>query len=111
MTEKELFNKKNPDFSNGDLRIEYEFRTIEAKIENCERGINSWRDNGDDSGLKPESRDAIASVAIRLLKKKPPLPLKYIDEKNLEKVKNNRALLNSVAQFLQIEPKKLKKLL
>ena len=109
--EKKVFNRKNHDFPNGDRNAELQFRTLAEKIETCEDRINEWRNNGIPSGLKPELRDAIASVAIYLLKQKPPLPLTHDDWVNLERVKTNQVLLRRVAQFFEIEPKKLRKLL
>ena len=111
VTEKELFNRKNPDFPNGNWNAELQFRTLAEKIEACEDRINEWRNNGNGTSLKSELRDFAASVSIYLLKQKPPLPLKYMDDNNLEKLKSKCTLLKRVAQFFEIEPKKLKKLL
>ena len=111
-SEIEKFNKRFPKFPNGhdDWSIELEFRELESKIDTCERAINQWRNNGADS-LKRELRDSIASVTIYLLKQKPVQPITHDDDSNLEKLKINRALLARVAQFFNIEPRKLKKLI
>ena len=111
--EKKVFNRKNHDFPNGDRNAELQFRTLAEKIEACENRINEWR-NGFPSGLKPltpELRDVIASVVIRVLKQRPPMPLKYTDYQNLEQLRADPESLSRVAQFFEIEPKKLRKLL
>lgn len=109
-SEVEKFNKIHPSFPNGhdDWSAELEFRELESKIDTCEQAINQWKNNGADS-LKQELRNSIASVAIYLLKQKPVQPITHDDDRNLEKLKINRALLARVAQFFNIEPRKLLK--
>ena len=95
VNEQLTFNKKYPDFPNSyDRTAECEFRRLAVKIENCEENLNM-----------------MVSAIIRLLKKKPVIPISFQVSQNLEQLRADPESLSRVAQFLQIEPKKLKRLL
>ena len=106
--ELDRFNKQHPDFPNGDLKVELEFRVLVEKIKTCVDRINGWSNNGSDYEV---DRDKIASVTIRLLTTKPAIPISFQVSQNLEQLRTNSKLLRSVAQFFKIEPKELKELL
>ena len=108
VNEQLTFNKKYPDFPNSyDRTAECEFRRLAVKIENCEEQLNDWKLNGNDTDL----RELITSAIMRLLKKKPVIPISFQVYQNLEQLRADPESLSRVAQFLQIEPKKLKRLL